>query len=101
MRIDVVTIDVKPEYREKFIAETILNARGSVTEPGCSRWEVLVDTDNPTRFYLYEVYADSNAEDAHIKTPHFQRWEKATENWFATPYEVAVCNSVYPEDEKW
>ena len=28
MRVDVVTIDVKPEYREKFIAETILNAEG-------------------------------------------------------------------------
>ena len=102
MRIDLVTIEVKPEYRDRFIAETLLNAKGSTeTEPGCVRWDVFADTDDPNRFFLYEVYRDARAEDDHIKTPPFQRWEKATENWFAKPYEVSVCNSVFPEDANW
>ena len=102
MRIDIVTVDVKPEHKDRFIQETLLNARASIKdEPGCVRWDVLQDTENPNRIYLYEVYRDKAAEDAHVKMPHFLRWEEATKDWFAKPYQVAVCDSIFPEDSVW
>ena len=102
MRIDLVTIEVKPEFRDRFIAETLLNAKGSKeNEPGVVRWDVFADIDNPNKFFLYEVYKDVNAEDEHIKTAHFQRWEKTTENCLAKPYKASVCNSMFPNDTDW
>ena len=102
MRIDLVTIEVKPEFRDRFIAETLLNAKGSKeNEPGVVRWDVFADIDNPNKFFLNEVYKDVDAENDHMTTAHYHRWKKATQNWFAKPYEVSVCNSVFPQDADW
>jgi quinol monooxygenase YgiN len=38
-------------------------------EPGCSRFDVLVDPKVPTKFTLYEIYDDEAAFDAHRKIP--------------------------------
>ena len=97
MRIDLVTIEVKPEFRDRFIAETLLNAKGSTeNEPGVVRWDVFADIDNPNKFFLYEVYKNIASENDHMNTAHYHRWKKATKNWFAKPYQVSVCNSVFP-----
>jgi len=42
-------------------------------EPGCLRFDVARGNSDPTRFALYEVYADQAALDAHFATEHFQR----------------------------
>ena len=102
MRIDLVTIEVKSEFRDRFIAETLLNAKGSTeNEPGVVRWDVFADIDNPNKFFLYEVYKNVAAENDHIKTAHYHRWKKATKNWLAKPYHVSVCNSLFPNDTDW
>lgn len=102
MKVALVTVDIKPEHRDRFMEEILLDARGSVeNEPGCVRFDVLQDDENPNRVYLYEVYRDEAAEEAHLKMPHFIRWENATKDWFARPMEVINCTSVYPEDSAW
>ena len=86
MKAALVTIDVKPEFREQFIEESRLDAEGSLAnEPGCMRFDILQDNQDPNRFYLYEVYQGDAAEKAHVDTPHFKRWEAATRDWFARP----------------
>lgn len=40
----IVNIDVKPEFVEEFMAVTLENARGTRTEPGNLRFDVLRGT---------------------------------------------------------
>ena len=59
MYVLVVTIDIKPGYKETFLAEMLDDARGSVRdEPGCVRFDVIQDEKEPNRLYLYETYKD-------------------------------------------
>jgi quinol monooxygenase YgiN len=48
-------------------------ARPSRTEPGCQVFEVHRNPDDPTDFFLYEVYEDLAAYHAHHASEHFQR----------------------------
>ena len=80
-----VTIHVKPEHVDKFLAATLANARGSRAEPGNLRYDVLRSTDDPNHFTLYEVYRDDAAMAAHRETRHYQQWAAAVEPWLALP----------------
>ena len=66
------TWQIKPEHREAYIKGMSANAKGSAEdEPGCYRFDVIQDDDDPNRFYLYEVFADQKAhDDSHVKAPH-------------------------------
>lgn len=73
-----VTLEVRPESREELLAA--ISAQGSASlerEPGCLQFDICVDTVDPNRVMLYEVYADEAAFDAHGKTPHFAVWRAA------------------------
>ncbi len=72
-----VTIDVKPEHVEEFTQASFGDARGSVRdEPGCFRFDINQDQEIPSRFYLYEVYRDEEAFQAHLEAPHFKEWDR-------------------------
>jgi quinol monooxygenase YgiN len=69
----IAELQVKPEAVEKFIPLILSNANTSVhSERGCMQFDVTQDTTDPTKFALYEVYADPAAFDLHGKTPHVQ-----------------------------
>lgn len=81
----IVSIDVKPEAVEPFIAATLANARGTRTEPGNLRFDVLRAPDNPNQFTLYEVYISDDAIAAHRVSAHYQQWAAAVEPLLAAP----------------
>jgi autoinducer 2-degrading protein len=85
MQVLSVSIHVKPEHVEAFIPAMLENARGSRTEPGNLRYDLLRDADDPNHFLLYEVYRDVEALEAHRTTPHFLKWAAAVEPWLAVP----------------
>ncbi len=85
MNVLVVSIDVKPEHVDAFIAATLANARGSRTEPGNLRYDVLRSAEDPNHFTLYEVYQDAAAVAAHRETPHYKQWAAAVESWLVQP----------------
>ena len=98
----VVTIDIKPGFKEQFIEAMLEDARGSVTrEPGCLRFDVIQDEQNANRIYLYEVYADKAAFDAHTKAPHFITWRDTVQDWFASPPVVGSGPNIFPFDADW
>jgi quinol monooxygenase YgiN len=102
MYVLVVTIDIKPGYRDKFVAEMLDDARGSVrNEPGCVRFDVIQDEKEPDRIYLYEVYKDRAAFDSHTTAPHFLKWKDAVQDWFAAPAVVGAGPSIFPADADW
>jgi autoinducer 2-degrading protein len=70
-----VYFDVPPEHRDEFIAAALEDGRNSAAdEPGTRRFELIVDEQNPNRFYLNEAYDDAAAFDVHAEGPHFARF---------------------------
>ena len=70
-----VTLDVRPALRQRLVAAITAQAAASLEcEPGCVQFDVCIDTADPNRVLLYEVYEDEAAFDAHGKTPHFAAW---------------------------
>jgi len=64
---------VKPGCAEAFLAAIKVNAAASVaTEPGCLVFDVSQDRADPEVIYLYEIYRDDAAYDAHTQTTHFR-----------------------------
>jgi quinol monooxygenase YgiN len=72
-----VTITVKPGCEAAFVDAATANHRATMTEPGAHRFDVLRDTERPEIFYLYEVYEDEAALEAHRASAHFAAWRDA------------------------
>ena len=98
----LVRLHVKTEFRQRFMDEMLLDARGSVeNEPGCLRFDVIRDENDPNVIYLYEVYKDPNAFRAHSEAPHFIRWRDTTKDWLAEETVVWRGFTVFPPAEAW
>ena len=95
MNVLLVNIHVKPESVAAFQAATLANARQSAREPGVVRFDVLQQSDDPTRFVLYEAYRDAAAVAAHKETDHYQRWAAATAEMFAAPRTRALYTEAF------
>jgi quinol monooxygenase YgiN len=98
----IVTVNIKPGFKESFMKSMMGDARGSNNdEPGCLRFDVLQDNEDPNRIHLYEVYRDEAAVEAHRKAPHYTKWREEVKDWFATENVRRVATPVYPPAEKW
>lgn len=79
-----VEFRIKPDHVEDFARAIAHNARESVAqEPGCRLFDVCRDPADPTLFFLYEIYDDEAAVQAHLKSPHFLHMDKQTVSWVA------------------
>jgi autoinducer 2-degrading protein len=95
MYVVCVTINVKPEHVEDFIPAILDNARGTRQEPGNLRFDVLQAEDDPTRFFLYEVYYTKEDFAAHQQTAHFYAWRDAVQDWMAQPRQGARHKTLF------
>ena len=83
MKTLFVTVRMKPEYRDQILKGALEDGRGSrEDEPGCLRFDVIQDDNDPNTIYFYEVYKDDAAFDAHVKAPHFPAWGDLPPEWF-------------------
>ena len=97
-----VTINIKPDRTEEFTQASFGDAQGSVRdEPGCFRFDILQNAENPNRFHLYEVYMDTAAFDAHLEAPHFKKWFATVEEMFDGEPERIDMKTVFPCDDGW
>ena len=74
MKRYVVTVDfvLQPGIMGTFMPLMLDNAEKSRSlEPGCDRFDVLVPEGGGTHVFLYEIYKDPAAFEAHLKTAHF------------------------------
>jgi len=91
-----VTFRVKPGQMVEFMPAMQGNAATSLAEEvGCHRFDVLSDTDKPDLVFLYELYADRAAFDAHRASPHFQTFDATTAHLIADK-EVTTWDHVTP-----
>ena len=101
MHILHVSIRVKPESIEPFLAATRENARNSLLEKGCARFDIVRRADDPTRFMLLEAYYSTEDHAAHRETRHFQAWRDTAEPMMAEPRTREIFTSVFPADADW
>ena len=101
MLIVHVHVRVKPEFVDGFRAATIENARASVKEPGIARFDVIQQTDDPTRFVLVEVYRSTEATAHHKETAHYAAWRDVAEPMMAEERTRVRYSNVFPPDEGW
>jgi len=74
-----VEFTLDPAQRDAFMPLMIENAaRSREDEPGCRQFVVCTDATRPDRVFLYELYADAAAFDAHLAAPHFRAFAAAT-----------------------
>jgi autoinducer 2-degrading protein len=71
LEVDVPTLDdVKARLAEH-------RSRCLATEPGTLMFELMAPRDDPSKMYIYEVYADQAAFEAHWHGPSIKRlWEE-------------------------
>jgi (4S)-4-hydroxy-5-phosphonooxypentane-2,3-dione isomerase len=96
-----VHVHVKPECVEGFHQASVENARNSVQEPGIARFDVVQQTDDPTRFVLVEAYRTAEAPALHKETAHYKRWRDAVADMMAEPRTSVKYASLFPEDAGW
>ncbi len=101
MLIVHVSVSVKPESVEAFKAATLENARHSVKEPGIARFDVVQQTDDPTRYVLVEVYRSVEAAAVHKDTHHYQVWRDTVADMMAQPRASTKFTNVFPSNEGW
>jgi quinol monooxygenase YgiN len=93
----VVTVlfEPKPEHAAAFRAAMLANAKVSrETEPGCRQFDVCVEADTG-RTFLYELYDDRAAFEAHLAAVHFKAFDDAIRHWIARK-DVKIYERVSP-----
>jgi (4S)-4-hydroxy-5-phosphonooxypentane-2,3-dione isomerase len=91
-----VKVRIKPDGRERFLKAIEVDAVGSERdEPGCLRFNVLQDSQDPDVYYFYEVYRDEAALEAHRAALHYAVWRGAADT-LDGPAQATRCESVFP-----
>lgn len=68
-----VTFTIHEGKMDAFLPLIRKNAQSSVRdEPGCQQFDVCTDPDQPNRVFLYELYDDEAAFEAHQEMAHFK-----------------------------
>jgi quinol monooxygenase YgiN len=101
MFVLLVYLHVKPEHLEDFRQATLENSRGSRQEPGVARFDVIQETEDPTRFVLVEAYRSRDGHAQHRETAHYQAWAAKVTDWLAEPRTRTTYSGVDPSDAEW
>lgn len=96
-----VHVQVKPECIEAFKAATLANAQASGLEAGIARFDVVQQTDDPSRFVLVEAYRHPSAPAAHKETLHYVTWRDAVAPMMAAPRTSSKFENIFPVDDQW
>tara|TARA_R110002049_G_scaffold185580_3_gene353865 strand:+ start:115997 stop:116284 length:288 start_codon:yes stop_codon:yes gene_type:complete len=84
MFIVAVEFKIKEEHVDAFRERVLQQAADSLAkESACHQFDVSVDNDQPSTFFLYEVYDDAAAFDAHRQTEHFASFAETVGQWVA------------------
>lgn len=80
MMIRIAAIEVCPEYIESY--KEILNEEATASvkiEPGVIAIFPMYEEENPTQIRILEIYANKEAYEAHLQTPHFIKYKTSTQ----------------------
>lgn len=91
----VVDLRIASGKLDQFLARAGRHAETCLAkEDGCLRFDILVPHDESDRVYLYELYADQAAVDAHLASEHMAEYLADTKAMIAerTRHACALAN---------
>jgi (4S)-4-hydroxy-5-phosphonooxypentane-2,3-dione isomerase len=98
----LIEVHVKPSALGEFLEIIKYDAVHSEgDEPGCLRFDVLRDNDDPHKFFFYEVYKDEAARLAHRETPQFAKWTKFAATGLDREVVRHAMANFHPPDAEW
>jgi quinol monooxygenase YgiN len=78
-----VHFTLKSAHAAEFADAVLDNAgRSLADEPGCRVFDVVQDASG-LQFFLYELYDDEAAFQAHLRMPHFRTFDAQVAPWVA------------------
>lgn len=98
MYVVSVEFAIDPAHWDAFLPLMLDNALASrEREPGCRQFDVCTDDGKPGLVFLYELYDDRAAFDAHLAAPHFLSFAAATQA-MVTRRTISTWSRIAPED---
>jgi len=79
MMVRISEIEIIPEFLEEY--KLILKEESAVSvkiEPGVIALFAMYQKENPVQVRIVEIYANKEAYQSHLKTPHFQHYKTTT-----------------------
>jgi autoinducer 2-degrading protein len=88
--VNAVDIDVVPGKIENYLAAIKEVGAASIkSESGCSEFDITVSQKDPNHLFIFEVYENAAAFDAHLKSDHYKKYA-------ATAKDVVAKREVHP-----
>jgi quinol monooxygenase YgiN len=92
-------VKVRPEHLRVFVEYARQHGENSMAEPGCLRFDVLQDTQDPHTICLYEVFRSEADLDTHRQQPYYTRWMAMSRGWRdAAASSRRVLRYIHPPD---
>jgi quinol monooxygenase YgiN len=77
--VRIAEIEIDPAQIDAYKAALRVEIETSVRlEPGVLALYAVADQDDPTRIFIFEMYAGVRAYLTHLETPHFKAYKAAT-----------------------
>ena len=75
MFVVCVEFEIMPRHLDDFLVAMRKNAAQShALEAGCQQFDVCQDQQKPNTIFLYEIYDDAAAFEAHKAAPHYHEF---------------------------
>jgi (4S)-4-hydroxy-5-phosphonooxypentane-2,3-dione isomerase len=78
--ISAVDLEIAPAELEKFIEALKENGAATIKEAGCRQYDISQSAGNPNQVFIYEVYENEAAVQAHRTSEHFKKYSAATKD---------------------
>jgi quinol monooxygenase YgiN len=77
--VRIAELEIDPEQIDAYRALLCEEMEASLDkEPGVLQLQAVAERDHPERLHIFEVYANRDAYEAHLTTPHFLKYKQAT-----------------------
>jgi quinol monooxygenase YgiN len=78
--VQVAEIEIDPAQLEEYKAAVHEQIETAIrVEPGVLVLYAVADKDTPTQVRVFEIYADRDAYQSHLRSAHFKKYKTATE----------------------
>jgi (4S)-4-hydroxy-5-phosphonooxypentane-2,3-dione isomerase len=78
--VQLVDYEIAPANLEKFIEALKENGAATIREDGCLQFDFSQSASNPNQIFIYEIYENEAAVQAHRASDHFKKYVAATKD---------------------
>ena len=90
MVIQLVSVSIRPEQRDKWLELVRVNAAQTRAEEGCESYQISEDVETPNYFVIVERWASLDAQLSHFRTTAFGELMGDLGEVIAGPPEVSI-----------